>query len=312
MDPLTAMLPEIDSNKEYPFNKDDYINYLLGNNLHSGSKRPKQGFGYHRSEIIVDIDTEYYYNNFGYRSSDWHAGSSILAVGCSNTFALGVPIEYSWPQILSTKINKDVRNLSIPGSSIMHLVCKMFAYFKEFGNPEIIFCLFPDPFRMTIPGNNNLTSGEYNKSGWIMNDVHLQKYSDSVISNRSKYSRIPHKYEDVLPLELSVFLSSQAIHLLEQYCSSNNIKLFWSSWDYPFSNTINTIETKVFDNFFYDQEVIISNNDMNFECHKEYAENSFKYFRIGLDNEDDPGTAHPGLHKHIHIAESFYKKLELN
>ena len=107
MDPLTAMLPEIDSNKEYPFNKDDYINYLLGNSLHSGSKRPKQGFGYHRSEIIVDIDTEYYYNNFGYRSSDWHAGSSILAVGCSNTFALGVPIEYSWPQILSTKINKD-------------------------------------------------------------------------------------------------------------------------------------------------------------------------------------------------------------
>ena len=311
MDPLEAMISDISNSQDYPFSRDTYINCLLGNNLYSGSQKPESGFGFYRSGMLVDTSTEYSYNNFGYRSNDWHTGSSILAVGCSNTSGIGVPIKHSWPQILSSKINKDVRNLSIPGSSIMTLVSKMFAYFKEFGNPEIIFCLFPDPFRITLPGNSKLISGEYTKDS-IMHDIYLEKYSDSPVSNRSKYSRIPHKYEDVLPLELSIFLSSQVIHLLEQYCNSNNIKLFWSSWNNQFSNTINSIETKIFDNFFYDKEVLICNNDMSDECHKEYSENAFKYFRVGLDNEDNPRTAHPGVHKHVHIAESFYKQLELN
>jgi hypothetical protein len=313
MDPLKAMLPNIGGREDYYFDQNVYINSLLGNKLCDTSNKEKQmfKFGFDRSGIRVDINTEYYYNNFGYRSNDWAGNCPVLSVGCSNTFALGVPEEYSWPQVLSKMIDQDVRNLSRPGASIMDLVSKMFAYFKEFGNPETVFCLFPDPFRLRLPGNKKLISSKHLQD-YIMNDIYLEKYSDNPISARPKYLKKPYDYEDVLPMELSVFLSSQAIHALEQYCNSNNIKLFWSSWHDSFSSVLNIIDTKVFDNFFYDQEMLIFGGEMDSECHSDHSQRNSKYFKIGLDNEDEARVAHPGIHKHLHIAESFYKQIGEN
>lgn len=312
MDPLSAMLPNDWRDPDYPFDKETYTNDLIDNSLYNDNKyRQMITLGFHRSGINVDVNTEYYYNNFGYRSNDWVGSSSILAVGCSNTFALGVPVEYSWPQILSKMIGKDVRNLSRQGASIGDLISKMFAYFKEFGNPETIFCLFPDPYRLRIPGNKNLIRGNNDGRNQIstMNDVYLERYGKDPVSGRPKYLKKPYYYEDILPMELPLFLSSQSIHYLEQYCKSNNIKLFWSSWHENFSKDLNIIGTKHFNDFFYDEEVLISGGPFDLECHKEYSDNILKYFKIGLDDEDKPINAHPGAHKHMHIAESFYKQI---
>ena len=309
MDPLSAILPNIIKDADYPFTKKQYINSLLKNSLHTPEEyRQYSRFGIERNGATVDKKTEYYYNNFGYRSNDWTEKSKILAVGCSNTFAVGVPIEHSWTQILSKYINNDIRNLSRPGASIMELVSKMFAYFKEFGNPETILCLFPDPFRIRVPGNSNLTCSENGKNQ-IVCDIYLEKYGSLPLSERPKYLKKPYNYEDILPLELSVFLSSMAIHQLEQYCKSNNIKLIWSSWDSHFSSVLNTINEKIFDNFFYDSQLFIDDKSIDSKCHDDYSKNVVEYFYSGLDNEDDPSIAHPGVHKHIHIAESFYKQI---
>jgi hypothetical protein len=309
MDPLKAMLPNIGGRQDYPFSQQNYIDSLLCNSFSDIEKsRRISKFGFERKGMPVDVNTEYYYNNFGYRSEDWFGNSKVLAVGCSNTFALGVPIEYSWHQILSKMMNQDIRNLSRPGASIMDLVSKMFAYFKEFGNPEIIFCLFPDPFRIRIPGNKKLITSKNAQDG-IMNDIYLAKYSDNPIAARPKYLKKPYEYEDIVPMEMAVFLSSQAIHSLEQYCKSNNIKLFWSSWHNTFTSTLNIIGQNIFNNFIYDEEFSIYGGEFESDCHKECSDASSKYFKLGLDIEDEVRIAHPGSHKHRHIAEAFYKKI---
>ena len=308
MNPLMAMYPGRTDKTEYPFPPEKYINCLLMNNLSLYSNKSFKSLGFYRNGSNVDVETEYQYNSFGYRSNEWNDHCDVLAVGCSNTMGLGIPVEHSWPQILSKIINKDVRTLSRSGGSILDLVQKTFAYFREFGNPKTIFCLFPEPFRLMIPGNKRLASSKYLQDG-IITDTYLESFGYDQVSSRPKYSKQPHEYKDIIPMEVPLFFAAQSIHALEQYCRANNIELFWSCWQPDFSNLLNTIEEKVFTNFIYDENFLISSGTFDAECHKEYPQDALKYFKIGLDNEDDPRSAHPGVHKHIHIAESFYKKI---
>jgi hypothetical protein len=41
---------------------------------------------------------------------------------------------------------------------------------------------------------------------------------------------------------------------------------------------------------------------------KDYDETLNEYFDSGLDIEDSLSIPHPGVHRHIHIAEAFYEK----
>lgn len=305
MDILYALRTDEDSSNEYSKPKEDYIKFLFKNEL--GTEQCKMHtMGLSRNKIFVDVNTEYKNNSFGYRGEDWEGSPDILTLGCSNTYGVGVPITGNWPSILSKISNRDVRNLSFPGASIQQLVSMAFKSFEIFGNPKTILCLFPDPYRIKIPSNENLAISETKYSG-ILHSIFLQ--SKHNMEERPKYSKKPHHYEDILPQEFALFISTQYIHMLEQYCNSNNIELVWLSWFDDFNKTLNAIEDKIFNNVYFDQEVVINLEDFEEECHKEYLEEFEKYFISGLDIEDDEDYRHPGVHKHIHIAESFYNKI---
>ena len=260
-----------------------------------------------------------------YQEENWIEKAEILAVGCSNTWGYGVPVDGRWTNILGERINKEIRNLSFPGGSINDLVAKSFEYFKIFGNPEIMLCLFPDPFRLRLPIKKNITkeftlNKEDSKNnppdltfGDIQLDVHLE------ISQRNKYIKRPYTYREILPSEVPLFFSMQAIHLLEQYCRSNNIKLIWSSWHPQTVMALNNDKENIFSNVVFNKDLVIDyhlnninkleNKEFDEDCHKEY-ENYFKEcFHIGGDVEDGLENAHPGVHKQIHIAEGFYQEM---
>ena len=325
MNPLLAMIDGYETDEDYSMASKAYRNLLLKNTLTRYVNISTTRFGQNRiNNILVDPKTEYSINNFGYRDVDWIEKAEILAVGCSNTWGYGVPVDGRWTNILGERINKEIRNLSFPGGSINDLVAKSFEYFKIFGNPEIMLCLFPDPFRLRLPIKKNITkeftlNKEDSKNnppdltfGDIQVDVNLE------ISQRNKYIKRPYTYREILPLEVPLFFSMQAIHLLEQYCRSNNIKLIWSSWNVDTVNALTNHKENIFSDVVFNKDLIIGHHLNNInqlekefdeDCHKEYEKYFKEWFHLGGDVEDGVGNAHPGVHKHIHIAEAFYQEI---
>lgn len=320
MNPLYAMINGHEPHEDYIMPTEQYRTILLKNNLQHFTETNRTTLGLKRLKgIVVDAETEYHLNNFGYRDVDWNGDGEILAIGCSNTFGYGVSVDGRWTNILAKSINKEIRNLSFPGASINDLVAKSFQYFKIFGNPKIMLCLLPDPFRIRLPFKKNLIKGNFmNNDNFdldlFIGDVYFN-HEPEKISLKNKYFKIPYTYGDILPLELPIFFSMQSIHMLEQYCKSNDIKLIWSSWHYPTVEVLNKAGEKIFDNFFSNDGLVINhsyldgNEKFNDNCHEEYRDKFKKYFDMGCDIEDGVNFAHPGVHKHIHIAEAFYEEI---
>jgi hypothetical protein len=322
MNILSAMRGGHEPNEEYSMDSEKYRKLLLKNDIVDNENINTTSFGIKRQEkIVVDPETEYSFNNFGYRDIDWIGRPTILAVGCSNTWGFGVTVEGRWTNILSKKINKEVRNLSFPGASINELVAKSFEHFKMFGNPDVMLCLFPDPFRIRLPIKKNLVKSNSTHKGSqkLNDDLFLANvyFDENLEKNTSKikYFKTPYAYEEILPSELSIFFSMQSIHMLEQYCKSNNIKLIWTSWHYETSELLDNVKPNIFDNFILNKDLIIFHNEHDFSknfdknCHEEYKDKFAKYFDRGCDIEDGINYSHPGVHKHIHIAEAFYKEI---
>lgn len=313
MNPLSAMLNNNNNNEHYSMTSQQYKDVLLKNQLELHFHGPSTQFGFNLSHGQVDIETEYSTNNFGYRDTDWNSKAEILAVGCSNTFGVGVPVEGRWTNILEKKLNKKIQNLGIAGGSINELISKSFEYFKKFGNPETLLCLFPDPFRIPLPFKKNLIIGNYHKND-LPDEIDLFienvcfTYSEEYFK-KSKYFKIPYSYEQVLPLELPIFFSMQSIHMLEQYCKSNNIKLIWSSWYDDLPRVLDDTQEDIFSSFFSLLSCNINTRTIEQNCHKNYKNEFEKYFDKGADIEYGLDFSHPGVHWHVHIAEAFYKEI---
>jgi len=307
VNPLHAMLKNnAEGHEDYPYPRKYYIENYLQNNLGFKNKNGKHMGLIRFDKSKVDVNTEYYYNNFGFRDNDWIDSSDILAVGCSHTFGSGIPIEGSWTNILQNKMDQNVRNLSRPGASIQELVYQIFAYFEVFGNPKTIICLFPDPFRMLVGTKKNLAIVKDLNNDEPYMHAYLEKYTNLKISERKKHLKMPFDYEQIIPMEFALLNSTRSIHMLEQYCNSNNIKLMWSSWYRMFSNVMKELDDNSFKNFFYNKEFFPDSSYSN--CHQEYEEMFTKYFNNAQDVEYGPGT-HPGVHWHSHVADAFYEEL---
>ncbi len=302
MHPLHFMVSDTHEDKINHLGKSHYIQNYLNNQLGYSYKNKKQ-FGHNSFNMTVDIDTEYKVNNFGFRDKNWEGYAEVLAVGCSNTYGVGLPSDGVWPSILAKKINKEIRNLSKPGVSIQELVFQIFAYCKEFGNPKTIVCLFPDPFRMIVPTKKDFL---------IANNINSVGPTETVQLNRQEsvkeYLKRPYNYNDFLTMEFPLFFSMKALHMLEQYCNSNEIELIWSCWDFNVHDVFNKIEKLPFNSFVND-ELYHYDNPGN-ECHEEYREIFLKYFDRGQDIENGYEHSHPGVHWQIHVAEIFYKNLK--
>jgi hypothetical protein len=143
-------------------------------------------------------------NSFGFRSDEFtnsHNGKHILFLGCSYTWGTGLNIEEVWAKILYNKLSEDNTtsgffNLGVPGDSFYSSVINAFKYFKNFGNPDIIFFNIQELERFYA----------YNKE---QDSLHKSRVVDNKV------------------LDL---ISYQYYYMLEQYCKSNKIILISFTW----------------------------------------------------------------------------------
>lgn len=326
-----ALISESET-KDYLFNNPSHLEFFVANKIDLGYsvRLGADNYGISHGTVVADVKHKYNINSFGYRSSEFDNQPLVFA-GCSQTFGVGVPEEMIWGNQLANKLNEKCINISTPGASVQWIVQRLFSYFANYEKPKYLFCLFPDFYRMLVATNKNLLLSHSNDQKLphipIVQQAHLKNAEP--IEDRPKYSKKPHVFSDVLPLELPFFLSCQHIHMLEQYCKSNNIKLIWSSWDFSTNRVIGHFKEKfnIFNNYipidsnswsevneqhflFENSEAAEMFNGKNTikNCHKELEKKYSYCFSVGADLE--MGRPHMGVHRHTHIAENFYEKVK--
>lgn len=266
-------------------------------NLFFRSLKQMSNDSYGTKKMNVDsIPIEYSMNSHGYRCNEFN-NQEILILGCSQTEGHGMPLEYTWPYLLSKKMNKDYINLAKGGDGVQGQVTKAFQFFEEFYNPKYIFAIFPLT-RLEVPLINIRSKSQKN----ILSLKDERRIIKSLFNNNhlEKFSKSPHIIENVIPEEFAIFYNILFFKMLSQYCKTNDIRLIWS---YYLDTSINVppIETMI-DGYF---ESIYLNDEPEY-CHLEFSNNSLFHHASDYDHWP-PG--HWGIHKHLHIAESIYNML---
>jgi hypothetical protein len=284
----------------------------------------------------IDPLTSYVTNKYGFRSPEF-TSSDILVSGCSFTFGVGVPNEAAWGNVVGAKLGESVASLALPGWSIYQSVDRIFTYFRLYGHPKKLFCLFPDLARLPYVVDNEVL-GDKSKKDHLGVFISYADNSDT----SPKFIKKPYDISYISTEENSTYFSIRAIRNLEQYCNSVGIEFLWSTWDKPFTNIANQLKTNEnfsFNNYFsiydYDCNYYLKGNKINkqtifnsldeldhcesihrneecfcgLDCHLDiidlYGKESFY---IGTDAiTNGPENAHFGTHMHAHVAEAFLK-----
>jgi hypothetical protein len=264
----------------------------------------------------VDPVQEYTINSSGYRGPEFTTNVDLVVAGCSVTYGMGVPENGTWGSILANLTGFSYNNLSLNGASVQWIVGQLFAYFNQYGNPKTLVCLFPNFTRSLFCSDSDIL---------VSSDGHMENSTKDVESKKSlynidlssipskkkrpKYSKAPHKIEDVANIDISVQISMQSIRMLEQYCRSNGIVFFWGSWNQPVCSMIEEQGlSKDYDfSHYVPTEYLMWENGGQPSCHQEFLDEYADSFHVGTDNLQ--GQPHFGVHRHIHFAESFMDRI---
>ena len=294
--------------------------YGPGEQRSVSSKRTGEG---NSVETIDEINT-YEINDIGCRG-EIDENSEILASGCSITFGIGVPELGRWTNLLSKKINKSVTNLGNPGASVQTICMDIIQYCSNTKMPKEIFCLFPDFFRSMV-----VVDKEFYKSKFERGDIGKREGLEYIFCNptiikdkRSFFMESEGKgfIEDITSPHQLILDSVNFIYILESFCLSNNIKLYWTTWNGPCSyilqelSKIKDFKLKNFTSFYpTDQYVNGPGSYINNKCSQDTHEHEFSghpSWNHGSDysfinNEKTFINSHPGIHVQEHISEFFY------
>lgn len=280
-------------------------------------------------ETIDEVNT-YEINYIGCRG-EIDENSDIIASGCSITFGLGVPESGRWTNLLSKKIKKSVTNLGNPGDSVENICMNIIQYCLNTKMPKEIFCFFPDFFRSVVVVDKEFYRSRVNRGSMGTKDSLERVFCNPKIiqDKKSFFMEIENqKYiEDSTSPHQLIVDSIKFIYILESFCLSNNIKLYWTTWNIPSSYILEELQQmenfklKNFTSFYPpDSEyegmgaLILENCSPNtheheFKDHPSWYEGSDYAF---IDGKKTFKNSHPGIHVQEHISEFFYNLYKEN
>lgn len=268
------------------------------------------------------IDYTFQLNSDGYRSKEFSTNTETLILGCSHTYGLGLPDGFRWVDYLSEKLNQEFDILALPGDSTMGQIMKAFYYFKKFGNPKRIIALFPMN-RLTFPHIEGKLMSVPNTAYQNVLDKKDANYSTTIDIGHytfQKYSKAPYNLGEILPAEFVFYHERAMLDMLEQYCQTNNIDFIWSVWHYEYQDFIfNRIENEYpgyhknycwlkTNSWNLFKDIDLPKGEKVISCHKDLQDELL--FNIAADRSRR--TPHWGFHRHMHIADEFYKYLVKN
>jgi hypothetical protein len=270
----------------------------------------------------VDEINTYDINKFGMRGKIYD-DSEFISAGCSITFGVGIPEETMWSNFLSKNINKSITNLGIPGGSVESLCQSIIRYCVHNKMPKEIFFLVPDFFRSLVVTDKEFYKTTKTKKSTIDED-HLELTfcgPDINYDGKSLFMKIKNKnfIEDSISPHQLILNSINSLEMLELFCLTNNIKLYWTTWDRVSSELmlellkIDNFKLKNFHNFYHNkaqgethwfvENMCREDHNSDFKNHTCWVSGSD--YAI-IDNKKDSRHAHPGIHFHHHVSDFFY------
>jgi hypothetical protein len=246
--------------------------------------------------------SDYLSNGFNMRSPKFKKTNSILTSGCSHSWGVGLKDHLTWSNLVAENYGLGYSNVSLPGSSVMAQVMNIFQYCKTFGNPRVILCMFPNFERTRVFVENNIIEGSTVSPGYKFGVA--DAFTNSTIK-KQKIIKLPAD-KDILVSENHAFYNSLCfIMMLEQYCASNSIGLYWSTWsheeyDIPFNH--------IFNNYVNGSAGL--NAEKISDCNK-HKKLKHTFNKIYDEAADGPG-GHFGVHWHNHVAELFINQINNN
>ena len=139
------------------------------NNPHTYNKLKELGW--------LDSKINYTFNQQGFRSIEFDTDLTAgMAVGCSFTQGVGLPIEQTWPSIISQLISYPIWNLGVGGSS-MDTAFRLVDYWLPILKPKFVLIACPSNTRIEICTEDGIFKNYLPNVGtpttfykeWIMN-----------------------------------------------------------------------------------------------------------------------------------------------
>lgn len=100
----------------------------------------------------IDREITYSFNSMGFRCEEFTDKPSIMFTGCSNTFGIGLPLESTWPYIVSKQLNLHNVNLGLGGGSGDSAFRMCLGYIDKI-KPKVICYLQPPELRCEFVTN---------------------------------------------------------------------------------------------------------------------------------------------------------------
>jgi len=271
----------------------------------------------------IDEYNTYKINSLGLRGKVYE-DSDILASGCSITFGIGIPEEGRWTNVLENLANKNVMNLGNPGGSVETICNNIIQYCMNSKMPKEIFCLFPDFFRRMVVVDREFYKPKIQDKRIEQKDILQLTFCNPIVESykNSVFMKIENqKYiEDSISPHQLILNAVNNIYILESFCSSNNIKLYWTTWDLPSSFIMEKLiklkdfKLKNFVPFMLKDQPKNLDNFVATQCdsfhNSEFKDNicwtkGSDYSIVNYKKTSD--RAHPGIHFQYHVAEFFYE-----
>lgn len=301
------------------FSKNNHLGFYPPNSKNSVDTEWNQKDSHIRT---IDEHNTYEINSFGLRG-EIDENATAIASGCSITFGIGVPELGRWTNILGKKLNKSIINLGNPGASVESICTNIIQYCMNNKMPKEVFCLFPDFFRSMVVADQ-----EFYKSNKIVRDdpnkhnLHLVFCNPvTLLYEDSLFMEVKDKTDiesSVSPHQL-ILDSINFIYILESFCTTNNIKLYWSTWDLHSDLVmkelikIKDFKLQNFTSIFPPQTKVPIGTFVSSTCNSDH-ESEFKNDICWWQGSDYSiinykkvvQYSHPGIHVQQHFADLFY------
>jgi hypothetical protein len=254
----------------------------------------------------TDQGIEYIHNKTGQRCDDFsknEASQNFLFAGCSYTYGLGIPYQFSW----GYKLNKDLGSkkfysLASPGRDFQVIINDIYQYIRMFGKPKGIFAMFPNldrDHRVNFKIDNN------KQPHYEIQNISLLGMGSG---NTRKSFNTPEEFQtvhDYIRIETLSYNFYNALYQLEDYLEAIGVPFLWTTWYPQLAESISG-ETKMFKNYFLlDFSIWEKYKKDNFYPPESLGENR-KYW---LEAVDKPNP-HPGIMEHEFYASQFLSKFD--
>jgi hypothetical protein len=154
----------------------------------------------------IDSHFTYKFNSLGFRSEEFNSDPSIMFLGCSYTFGIGLPVDKIYPSLVSQTLNLRCVNLGVPGGSSDTAFRLCHGYIDKI-NPKIVVFMTPPGVRFELVNN-------YQPFNISATSPHTSIYKFWAVDDNNDY-----------------FNKEKNLLAIESLCSKRNIKFINVNYD---------------------------------------------------------------------------------